>query len=81
MQAVNRGDKIRATANPSIASNIIYENPTGLTFNNFQEVVNYMQSFDSTSINFTRLGYFGREVHTLVNNGYNFNQFTNLFEL
>lgn len=80
-QAISRGDAIRVTADPTKASNLIYINNNNISFNSFDDVLSYMNSFDEFSPQFTNLGYFGKEIHTLINNGYNFNPLTNLFEL
>ncbi len=81
MDAMSRGDAIRVTADPSNVSNVIYNNVDNINFNNFNEVVNYMTSFDELSPQFANLSFFGKEIHTLLNNGYSFNLLTNTFQL
>jgi len=80
-QAIARGDVIRVTANPVYVSNFIFNNVDNVSFSNWDEVFDYMNTFNASSTKFDNLGFFGKEIHTLINNGYNFNPITNLFEL
>jgi len=80
LDAINRSDVIRVTADPAIASNLIFQNTNNVIFNSFDDVISYMTSFTNIAPEFSNLGYFGREVHTLINNGYSFNVITKTFE-
>ncbi|WP_299130326.1 hypothetical protein [uncultured Winogradskyella sp.] len=69
-EAMARGDAIRLTGNHTNITNIIFNNVDNISFNNFNDVVNYMNSFDEFSQQFSNLGFFGKEIHTLINSGY-----------
>ena len=77
--AIFRKDIIRLTADPVQTSNILYLNPQNLNFNNFSQVADYMTSFGTGSPLFDNLGFFGKEVHTLISSGYQYNSLTKQF--
>ncbi|WP_299128000.1 hypothetical protein [uncultured Winogradskyella sp.] len=81
LNAINAGGVLRATANPINASNLFFSNVTNISFSNWQQVKNYMLSFSENSTTFIdELGFYGKEVHTFVHQGLNFNPITNTFQ-
>ncbi len=79
--AINRGDDIRVTANPSDVNNIFNVNIRNRNISNIQELETFMTTLPVNSIEWDNLGFYGKEVHHLYNNGYRFNPLTNTFSL
>ena len=80
-QAIERGDVIRVTADPVNVNNLLHINPDEIIFNSFDEVIDYMGDFDVDSDFFENLGFYGKEVYTLLKNGYTFDPITYTFKL
>lgn len=81
MNAINNGDILRATADPINAQNLFYSNTSNITFSNWNDVKSYMLSFSDSSTTFMdELGFYGKEIHTFVHQGLDFNPLTNTFQ-
>lgn len=78
-RAISRGDIIRATANPLDIKNVFHNldaiNPN--KFINITTLKHYLLNLNPAEIE--QLGYFGREIRHLFQNGYNFNTLTKTF--
>ena len=79
-QAIARGDIIRVTVNPIKASNIIFKNTNQINFNSYNDVILYMKSFNEISEKFNNLGYFGKEIYTLINRDYIYDPILKIFK-
>lgn len=78
--AIARSDVIRVTADPTKAINLLFTNPTNINFNSYNDVVLYMKSFSETSQKFINLGYFGKEIYTLINRYYIYDPILKIFK-
>ncbi len=77
--AIARGDDIRVTANPLDINNVfnVIDDVDIDAFSNISNLRAYLLNLDPTLVN--DLGYYGREIRYLFQNGYNFNSVTNKF--
>ncbi|WP_286746809.1 hypothetical protein [Roseivirga sp. UBA1976] len=78
-QAISRGDEIRVTADPLNINNVFYDtnNISSSVFTSISHLKSYLLSLDNDRVN--QLGYYGREVRYLFQNGYNFDDFSKKF--
>jgi hypothetical protein len=72
-EAISRGDVIRVSADPLDINSIFYDisGVPSSKFSNLNTLKNYLLNLTPDEI--SQLGYFGREVRHLFQNGYNFN--------
>jgi len=78
-QAIARGDAIRVTANPLDINNV-FNTLSGINssaFSNINNLKSYLLSLSPDKVN--QLGFYGREIRHLFQNGYIFNSATNQF--
>lgn len=78
-RAISRGDNIRVTANPLDINNVFHIK-TGIDpskFSNINSLKDYLLGLSSSRVE--QLGYYGREIRHLFQNGYNFDSVTKQF--
>ena len=70
--AIARDDVIRAVSEPIDIDNVFYMTDNILTsvFSSPQSLSNYLTSLNETSVEVSQLGFYGREIRHLFQNGY-----------
>jgi len=78
-QTITRGDVIRVTASPLNIDNVFHIT-TGIPNSAFQSITSLKSYLLSLSPNrIEQLGFYGKEIRHLFQNGYNFNSTTKQF--
>lgn len=78
-EAISRSDIIRVTANPLDINNVFHklDNVDVNAFSNINNLRTYLMNLNPTLVN--NLGYYGREIRHLFQNGYTFDSITKQF--
>jgi hypothetical protein len=80
-QAIQRNDVIRAVAEPLNIDNVFFNSnniPTNV-FSSQESLKNYLTSLSESSAEVSQLGYYGREIRHLFQNGYSFDPILKVF--